>query len=236
MMMYFQKAILTFMPESRRDNEYALENDYEYAKKDFDKYINDDSYGGDRYHLINLTRYNPADGFVVELRHHSGTREPEKVYLWIRILLTIFAYSEKWSPPRNGCGYFYELYNYINSIDPYAARWMSDRREKFVEDNGIAHGLVDDLNGMDNSIFYINKFTLKDMVLLTSYGKSTTKNDWLRKITELKGDKFNASTINTYTSQLQNEGLIKRNTKNLFVLTADGKKRVKKILRSARRD
>lgn len=232
MIIYFQKAILTFLPESRRENAYAKENDFLDAVRDFDEYLDGYLENEDRYHLVNLERYNYSNGFVVEMRHHSGTREPEKVYLWIRALLAIFEGSKTWDIPHDrNCGYFYELHDQVNKIDTYSARWIRDRRKKFIEENGLAHGLVDDLKGIDQSIFNIKKFTLKDIVLLTIYGKdSTTREDWLRKIAELRNEKANEKTIGVYASTLKVEGLIQQNNDRKYVLTKLGKKKVREIL------
>lgn len=233
---YFQLALLTFMPKSRRDNRYAGLNDYDKCIKSFSKYVSFcvKNAETERYRLVNLTMFSRKKNFRVEFRHHSGTREPEKAYLWIRTLLASLHASQNWTPPKNGNGTFAEYHAIIKEVDPFAARWICDRREYFMQIHGRNYGLIDDLCKLSDVDIDYTKFNAKQLMLLILYGKDepVTASHLNRKVEELSGKKYAKTSLSIYRTQMKAEGLIKADGNN-YRLTLGGRITVRSMIPEA---
>ena len=212
-MVYFQHAFLTFMPLSRKGNRYAQCNDYQRVRHGLGSYVAEARKDADRerYRLVNLTRYSPSQGHRLELRHHSGTREPEKAYLWIRTLLASLKASANWKAPGKGDGTFQELHDLIARVDPYAARWARDRREYFMQD-WPNHGFIDNLPFIDHSGTDLRQFDSEQLMLVTALGKggTCTATELNRKVEEVSAVKHKRNILSIQRNGMIERGLLER--------------------------
>jgi hypothetical protein len=228
-MVYFQLAFLTFMPVSRSNNRFARANDYEELLSSFHSHVSRarKNASTERYRLVNLTRYHKDERFRVEFRHHSGTREPEKVYLWFRTLMACLRASMSWAPPGKGDGYYVELYDLIARVDPYAARWTRERREAFMRTNRN-HGFIDDLPGIERDSVSFDRMSHEDIMLVTLLGKGGTcsATDMNRKVDEVTDRSCRHGYLSIMRQRMIQSGLMERlGNSNRYRITPAGQAR-----------